>query len=134
MKSYLTSVTTEKGRTTCQYSIPIAEFGKLGELVSQTGVEEKRRNKAASISKYVAKIYLDRETPFQGSNLKIMNTLGGNLVLLVTNLDKEKIDRYVSSRQIPNERELYDDRLTKILVKGIREWCSDSVFETFEEL
>src|SRR3990167_7205183 len=134
MKSYLTNITTEKGRTTCQYSIPIAEFGKLGELVSQTGVEEKRRNKAASISKYVAKIYLDRETTFQGSNLKIMNTLGGNLVLLVTNLDKEKIDKYVSSRQIPNERELYDDRLTKILVKGIREWCSDSVFETFEEL
>lgn len=134
MKSYLTGVTTEKGRTTCHYSIPISEFGKLGDLVSQTGIGEKSRSKAASISKYVARMYLDRETPFQGSNLEIMHTHGGHLVLDVTNLDKNKIDEYVSSNQIPNERELYDDRLMKIVMKAIREWCSDSVFEAYEEL
>ncbi len=134
MKSYLISITTEKGKTTCHYSIPIAEFGKLGELVSQTGIGEKRENKAATISKYIAKIYLDREPPFQGSNLKIIHTHEGHLALDVTNLDKDKIDKYVSSKQVPNERELYDDRLMKIVMKAIREWCSDSVFETFEEL
>ena len=135
MTNYLTSITTEKGRTTCNYRIPIAtEFGKLWGLVSQTGIREERRDKAAAISKYVAETYLNREPPFQGSNLEIRHTLGGDLVMVVTNLDKDTIDEYVSSRQIPNERELYDDRLMKIVVKGIRECCSDNVFESFAEI
>src|SRR3990170_7947506 len=135
MKKYLTNITTEKGRTTCNYRIPIAtEFGKLWKLVSQTGIREGRRDKAAAISKYVAEKYLNKETPFQGSNLEIRHTLGGDLVMIVTNLDKDMIDKYVSSRQIPNERELYDDRLMKIVVKGIREFTSDNVFKAFEEI
>jgi len=135
MKKYLTNITTEKGKTTCNYKIPIAiEFGKLWKLVSQTGLKEERRDKAANISKYVAENYLDKEPPFQGSNLEIRRTLGGELIVAVKNLDKYMIDKYVSSRKIPNERELYDDRLAKIVVKGIREWCSDKVFEAFSEI
>jgi hypothetical protein len=134
MANYLTSITTEKGMTTCCYRIPIAEFGKLGGLVSQTGVREGKRDNAAAISKYVARMYLSKEDPFQGSNVEITHTLGGCLVLAVTNLNQAEISKYVSSRQIPNERELYDDRLVKIVVKGICEWCSDKVFEAFEEI
>ncbi|MBI2938787.1 MAG: hypothetical protein HYY22_11365 [Thaumarchaeota archaeon] len=134
MANYLTNISTEKGRMTCNYRIPIAEFGKLWELVSQTGIREGRRDKAAAISKYVADKYLNKETPFQGSNLEIRHTLGGNLVVAVTNLGEDVVGKYVSSKQIPNERELYDDRLMKIVVKGIRECCSDNVFEAFAEI
>ncbi len=133
MENYLTRITTEKGMTTCTYRIPITEFNRLGELVSQTGIREGRRDRAAVISEYVTRMYLDKEDPFQGSNLEIINTQGGNLVVAVTNLNQAEIGKYISSRQIPNERELYDDRLVKIVVKGIKECCSDKVFEAHSE-
>ena len=135
MTNYLTKITKVKGKTTCIYKIQLAsEFGKLWKLVSQTGITEDRRDKAASISKYVSKKYLNKETPFQGSKLEITQTLRGELVVAVKNLDKKKIDKYVSSKKIPNEREIYGDRLEKIVVKGIRDWCSDKVFEAFAEI
>ncbi|MCL4436022.1 MAG: hypothetical protein M1503_08825 [Thaumarchaeota archaeon] len=103
-------------------------------MVSQTGIREARRDKATNISEYVVKNYLSREDPFQGSKLEIRSTGREELFVAVTNLNEDAIHEYVTSKQIPDERELYDDRLVKIVVKGIREWCSDKVFETFSEI
>ncbi len=131
MKNYLTRIAEEEHTKTCYYRISITkEFGTFGErLVSQTGVREASRDKAASISKYVAEKYLSKEEPFQGSELDIKITLGGELVIAVRNLSKETIRKYNSFNGIPDEKELYEDRLEKFVLKGIREWCSESVFD-----
>ena len=129
MAKYLTSTTT-----TCNYKIPLMDFGQIRELIYQTGINEKRRDGAAAISDYVEEKYLNKEPLFEESKLEIKRTSKKHLVISVTNLDKNKMDKYVSSNKIPNETELYDDMLAKIVMNGIRAYCTDKVFEKFTEI